>query len=317
MKILVVVDGRPSAFDALSAAAAITARLGAELGVLVVRSGTLATEDPPPVGVDIPTGERGQLPAGIQILLGAAEQLGQAGLLVPPASVKLQDVPQGYLFAAAQPTGARVMFCERFGNFIDEVNHEVDANDYDLLVMASPRRGALGRFASMNLPRRLALDLSCAFLIVRGGSLDSRFVVCTDGSPSSLRIFPLLQKLMPAVKGPVDLIYARRPDDPKAESDKAQHCLNQAYQWLTRCGKQVRVLQPEGNKRFELILAAAGCDSVIVMGESHMHDIRRRTLGTLGIKVLSRTDSSFLMVKLANEPSPFACAAHHDDGLLP
>jgi hypothetical protein len=79
----------------------------------------------------------------------------------------------------------------------------------------------------------------------------------------------------------------------------------------------VRVLQPEGNKRFELNLAAAGCDSVIVMGESHMHDIRRRTLGTLGIKVLSRTDSSFLMVKLANEPSPFACAAHHDDELLP
>jgi nucleotide-binding universal stress UspA family protein len=152
---------------------------------------------------------------------------------------------------------------------------------------------------------------------VRGGSPDSRFVVCADGSPSSLRIFPLLQKLLPAVKGPVDLIYARRPDDPKAESDKAQHCLNQAYQWLTRCGKQVRVLQPQGNKRFELILAAAGCDSVIVMGESHMHDIRRRTLGTLGIKVLSRTDSSFLMVKLANEPSPFACAAHHDDGLLP
>ncbi|RPJ06493.1 MAG: hypothetical protein EHM37_19765, partial [Deltaproteobacteria bacterium] len=89
MKILVVVDGRHSDFDALSAASAITARLGAELGVLVVRSGTLATEDPPPVGVDIPTGECGQLPAGIKILLGAAEQLGQAGLLVPPASVKL------------------------------------------------------------------------------------------------------------------------------------------------------------------------------------------------------------------------------------
>ena len=85
MKILVVVDERFSAFDAVNAAAAITARLGAELGALVVRSGSLATEDPPPVGLDIPTGERGQLPAGTQILLGAAEQLGQAGLLRRPS----------------------------------------------------------------------------------------------------------------------------------------------------------------------------------------------------------------------------------------
>ncbi len=77
--------------------------------------------------------------------------------------------------------------------------------------------------------------------------------------------------------------------------------------------EQVRVLQPEGNKRFELILAAAGCDSVIVMGESHMHDVRRRTLGTLPIKVIARTDSSFLLVKQPTEPEPemfeetFAC----------
>jgi hypothetical protein len=78
----------------------------------------------------------------------------------------------------------------------------------------------------------------------------------------------------------------------------------------------VLALQTQGNNRFELILAAAGRDSVIVMGESHMHDIRRRTFGTLGIKVLSRTDSSFLMVKPANELSSFACAAHHGDGHL-
>jgi hypothetical protein len=49
------------------------------------------------------------------------------------------------------------------------------------------------------------------------------------------------------------------------------------------------------------------------MGESHMHDVRRRTLGTLPIKVIARTDSSFLLVKQPTEPEPemfeetFAC----------
>ena len=149
--------------------------------------------------------------------------------------------------------------------------------------MASPRRGALGRFASMNLPRRLALDLHCAFLIVRGGSPAAAVVVCADGSPSSLRISLSLQKLLPAVKGPVDLICARRPDDPKAESDKAQHCLNQAYQWLTRCGKQVRVLQPEGNKRFELIRGRPPVATRSSSWGKASYHVRRRTLVLLAI----------------------------------
>jgi nucleotide-binding universal stress UspA family protein len=69
----------------------------------------------------------------------------------------------------------------------------------------------------------------------------------------------------------------------------------------------------QGAKRFKVILEAAGSDAIIVMGESHMHDVRRRTLGTLPLKVLSRTEASFLMVKQPTEPDPemfeesFAC----------
>jgi len=51
-------------------------------------------------------------------------------------------------------------------------------------------------------------------------------------------------------------------------------------------------------------LEAAGRDAIIVMGESHMHDVRRRTLGTLPMKVLPRTEASFLMVKQPTEPDP-------------
>ena len=313
MKILAVVDGKPPSVSALKTAVEFAERLRAELGVISVRSGTHAMEDPAPVGVDIPAGARPTLPPGIQILMEAADVLVASGVLAPFKTIKLRDVPHGHLFFGQKTNGERMLFCERFGGLINELNEEIAENQYNLVIIAAPRRGALGRFAPMNVPRRLALDLHCSFLVVRGGTPDSRFVVCADGSPSSRRIFPLLQKILPAIAGPVDLIYARRPDDPRVDSEKAEHCLAQAHEWLSRCGKSVRVLQPEGKKRFELILEAAGSDSVIVMGESHMHDVRRRTLGTLPIKVMARTDSSFLLVKQPTEPEPemfdetFAC----------
>ena len=304
MKILAVIDGKSSSTGALNAAALLTARLKAELGVITVRSGTHATEIPPPVGVDIPARDREHLPEGIQNLLGAADQLAETGLLVPLAAINLRDLPHGHLFLAQGAGGEHVPFSERFGNLVDELNDEISENQYDLVVIADPRRGALGRFAPMNVPRKLALDLHCSFMVVRGGTPDSRFVVCADGSPSSRRIFPFLKKLLPAIRGPVDLICVQKPEPDPKEVAQAEHCLNLASEWLTRCGKAVKVLQPRGPKRYNVILEAAGSDAIIVMGESHMHDVRRRTLGTLPMKVMPRTDASFLMVKQPTEPDP-------------
>jgi nucleotide-binding universal stress UspA family protein len=304
LKILAVIDGKPASAAALKAAAQLSERLGAELGVITVRSGTHATETPTPVGVDIPGGDRQNLPEGIQLLLRAADILVEAGLLAPVTQFKLHDLPQGHVFFAPKTNGERVLFSERFGSLVDELNEEIAENQFELVIIAAPRRGSLGRFAPMNLPRRLALDLHCSFLVVRGGMPDSRYVVCADGSASSRRIFPFLKRLLPAVRSPIDLICVQKPDPDPKEVEQAEHCLNLANAWLTRCGKEVKVLQPRGVKRFKVILEAAGNDAIIVMGESHMHDVRRRTLGALPMKVLPRTDASFLMVKQPTEPDP-------------
>ncbi len=304
MKILTVFDDKPASMQALETAVVLAGRLRAALGVITVRSGTHATEEAPPVGVDIPVADRRTLPVGIQVLLAAADRLASAGVLSPFSTVKLRDLPHGYLFSLLRTDGERMHFTERFGALVEELNQEIDANGYNLVVMASLRRGALGRFAPMNVPRKLALDLHCSFWIARGGSPDSRCTVCADGSPSSRRIFTLLQKLLPALTGPVDLVCARRPHDSEQDVETADWRLEQAAAWLRRHGKTVQVLKPQGKKRFELILAAAGSHAVIVMGESHMHDVRRRTLGSLPMKVMARTESSFLLVKLANEPEP-------------
>ena len=304
MKILAVIDGKPASAAALKAAAQLSERLGAELGVITVRSGTHATETPTPVGVDISGGDRQNLPEGIQLLLRAADILVEAGLLAPVTQFKLHDLPQGHVFFAPKTNGERVLFSERFGSLVDELNEEIAENQFELVIIAAPRRGSLGRFAPMNLPRKLALDLHCSFLVVRGGMPDSRYVVCADGSASSRRIFPFFKRLLPAVRSPIDLICVQKPDPDPKEVEQAEHCLNLANAWLTRCGKEVKVLQPRGVKRFKVILEAAGNDAIIVMGESQMHDVRRRTLGTLPMKVLPRTDASFLMVKQPTEPDP-------------
>jgi len=304
LKILAVIDGKPASAAALKAAAQLSERLGAELGVITVRSGTHATETPTPVGVDISGGDRQNLPEGIQLLLRAADILVEAGLLAPVTQFKLHDLPQGHVFFAPKTNGERVLFSERFGSLVDELNEEIAENQFELVIIAAPRRGSLGRFAPMNLPRKLALDLHCSFLVVRGGMPDSRYVVCADGSASSRRIFPFFKRLLPAVRSPIDLICVQKPDPDPKEVEQAEHCLNLANAWLTRCGKEVEVLQPRGVKRFKVILEAAGNDAIIVMGESQMHDVRRRTLGTLPMKVLPRTDASFLMVKQPTEPDP-------------
>ncbi len=304
MKILVAIDGKPASAAALKAAAQLTERLGAGLVVITVRSGTHATEALPPVGVDIAAGDRPHLPEGIQILLQAADTLTAIGLLAPVAQIKLRDLPHGHVFFAQKANGERVLFSERFGSLVDELNNEIAESQFDLVVIAAPRRGPLGRFAPMNLPRKLALDLHCSFLVVRGGMPDGRYLACADGSPSSRRIFPFLKRLLPSIQGRIDLVCVQKPTpDPQAVA-QAEHCLTLARAWLERCGKDVRVRQLQGAKRFKVILEAAGSDAIILMGESHMHDVRRRTLGTLPLKVLPRTEASFLMVKQPTEPDP-------------
>ena len=312
-KILVYTDGRPAAARALQYAVALHRRLGVELAVLTVRPGTHATEEPPPVGIDTPVEERRSLPKGIRTLIKALDLFTESGLVAPQSHINIRDISNGYFFVCNTTDGQRIPFYERYGNFIEALNHEVYEQDYQLVVIAPPRRGSIGRFLLGDTTRLLALDLHTSLLVIRGGNPDSRFLVCADGSPSARRVFPLLQEMLPAITGRIDLLWVRAGNTDREQVETAQSCLTHAGQWLSGCGKTVRNHQVSADRLLTPILETAGADAVIVMGASLRHDVYRRMMGSLPLQVLSKTDASVLLVKLPPEAEtemmtePFAC----------
>lgn len=305
IKLLAYTDEKAGSAAALHFAAQLKKRLAADLSVITVRPGTSATEEPPPVGVEFPLTDRKALPAGLQHLVEAVEILAQETLIEVPKSIVISEVPNGHLFVIRSPSGDRISFYECFGHFIEALNREVDKNKYDLLVISPPRRKKLQRLVVGDTTRKLALDLHTSLLVVRGGGPDSRFLVCADGSASSRRQFPLLKAVLPSVSRPVELVYVKKSDTEPETVQAAEDCLAHAVEWLGTCAKNGRVHRLEGDSPAELIVEAAGDDSVIVMGASLRHDVYRRMLGSLPMQVLSQTASSVLLVKLPPEADSY------------
>lgn len=301
MKILIYTDGKPAAAAALRHGAKLAERLEGEVALLTIRAGTPATEEPPPVGVDIPQVQWSELQPGIQILSQAMVQLSEMGFIAVQQSINIREVRSGYLFLGSTPSGRRVPFYERYGHLIDLLNHEVDQRHCDLVVVAPPKRSSLGWFVAGDKARHLAIDLHTSVLMARGGDWDGRFLVCADGSPSARRLFPLLKRLLPAVSGPVDLMWVRQPGTTEEEVRAGRECVQRARAWLDRCGKGGDLLLRAGDRPQEVILEEAGDDSVVVMGASLRHDVHHRVRGSLPLQVLARTESSVLLAKLPPE----------------
>jgi nucleotide-binding universal stress UspA family protein len=301
LKILVYTDGRPATGEALRLAAELHRRTGAQLAVITVRRGTHAGEKPPPVGVDLPLAAKEGMPEGIRHLLEAQEILAAAGVLMPPAAIRIRPIPLGYLFLGTTASGQRIPFYESFGHFLEVLNLAVEEHHYDLLVAASPRVGRLRRWLVGDAARRLALDLHTSLLVVREGHLDSRFVVCADGSPSARRIFPLLRALLPAIERPVEMVCVESGASGSGADQAAGECLQKVCRWLKTCGKAVRLRRLTGADPLALIAAEAGREALVVMGESLRHDVYRRVMGSLPIQFLRRSDASLLLVKLPPE----------------
>lgn len=313
MKLIVYTDGGPTANKALAFAAQWVRQLQAELAVITVRGETHAMETPPPLGREVPPSDWERLPGGLQILTNAARQLAEEGLLVLPAGITVRETPHSHFFACPSPDGRKITFHECFGPFIEALNREIDRYRFDLLIIAPPPRSRLRRLFLGDTTRKLALELHTSVLIVRGGTPESRLVICADGSASGKRSFPLLRHLLPSIQQPVEFLWVRSPNVSADAVAQAEHCLTQAEQWLQTCGKTSRVTQIENAHPADAISTAAGADALVVIGASLRHDVYRRTLGTLPMRLLARTQASVLLAKAPPEADPgtyqgrFAC----------
>jgi nucleotide-binding universal stress UspA family protein len=315
MKLLVYTDGTDRSRRALRLAAEWHRRLGAELAVITVRPGTSAIETPPALGVDYPLDGTLGLPPGLGILVDAARHLAEAGHIDGSQPISFRELPQGNLFVCRTPGGERVPFYEFFGDFVESINQEIDRHRHDLLIVAPPRRSRPVRWFFGDTARKLALELHASVLLVRGGRPDSRVVVCSDGSPAARRQFPMLKELLPAIGGDIDLLYvdAGREDDDGRQA--ARECLQQASRWLESCGKKAAVVTRTHTDRESAILEAAGSDALLCMGASLRHDVYRRTLGSLPMRILAKTEASVLLVKAPPETdaelfkTPFHCSS--------
>jgi nucleotide-binding universal stress UspA family protein len=313
MKILAYTDGKENSLAALRFAAALSVRLSARLAVITTRSGTPATEEPPPLTESIALGEGVNLTPGIQVLVDAARTLASEGFALNQPAIEIHEARYGYLFFGQTVAGEPINFYECFGHFVEALNLQVAEHGYDLVVISPPRRRLLPKLMLGDPARKLALDLDTSLLVVRGGNIDSRVLICADGSAASRRIFPLLRHLIPALEGEMALIWVEKPDlDEKAAAD-ARDLMAHAREWLNNCGKGGEILHKKGGSPRDVILEEAGEDAVIVMGASLRHDVYRRMMGSMTMQILTRTDASFLLIKQPPEADaeylrdPFSC----------
>lgn len=313
MKVLLYTDGKPAAMEALRFGAHLIKRLDVQLSVITVRPGTHASEEPPPIGVELPFSDRSLNTPGIKPLANAAEALAGMGIFPLPEAITIRDMAKGHMFVCKSADDERIPFYEAFGHFTEALNNEVDEHRYDLLIIAPPLRSRLGRLVIGDTPRKLALDLHTSVLFVRGGHCESRYLVCADGSPASHRQFPILRQMLPAIVPPVDLICVQTPDSNESDIETARSCLDRAQQWLGNCGKLGTVTYNEHKSRADAIIEAAGEDSVIIMGASLRHDVYKRMRGSLPMRILDKTVSSVLLAKRPPESDtdfekmPFEC----------
>jgi len=306
MKLLVYTDGGTSSAKALRFAAQLAGKTNAELAIITVRSGTHAIEPPPPFGQDLNLNDRPHLPTGLQILSHALEVLCDEKLIGAEETqrVRLSELPHGHMFVCQSEQGRRIPFYVYFGAMIEILNREIDVHHHDLLIISPPQRSRLHKMMLGNTTRKLVLDLHTSVLIVKGGGIQSRYVVCADGSAAAGRQFSMLQRLLPAIADPLELVWVQSLESDGQEAEAAERYLIKIEKWLAGYGKSCKRLRLLGDRPAKVISDLAGEESVIFLGASLRHDVYRRLKGSLPMQILDITASSVLVAKGLPEDDP-------------
>jgi nucleotide-binding universal stress UspA family protein len=182
--------------------------------------------------------------------------------------------------------GENIRLRLREGDIITEVNKEVESDQHDLVIFgASQQRHIL---------QKLVQFIDCSMLIVKNPQ-DTKyeFLICTDSSPASRKAELFGAKLARFMKWPVLLLSVAKF---KGREHVAMEGAERASKFLTKAGIQHSISVRVGNV-VEQIAAHAREDTLVVMGESRMSELKKFLFGSKPTRVAERVPCPVLIVK--------------------
>lgn len=304
LRVLVPLDGSALAEQAIPYAAAL-AGPGEEI--------TFVQVAPPPEPIVDPV--RGKLPLTDQDIARYEDRI-RAGLAA--------------IAKRWQTVVPKVKLEVAFGDPAEEIVRLAEHDRYDLIVMASHGRGALGRWTFGSVADRVVRSSSVPVMIIRphdapvelGVAQIHRFIVPLDGSELANRVLPLVERLAQRLRHPVLLIsvvppaeellgplalaafvsgdaYRRQREEIEARMRQAQEA---AATRLEAAGIPVERRIVEGQP-FAMIADAAQPGDVIVISTHGYSGIKRWVLGSVAEKLIRLAGAPVIVMRSPETPS--------------
>ncbi len=224
----------------------------------------------------------------------------------------------------------RVKLEVAFGDPAEEIIRLAEHDRYDLIVMASHGRGALGRWTFGSVADRVVRSSTVPVMIVRpqdapveiGMAQIHRFIVPLDGSELANRVLPLVERLAQRLRHPVMLISVVPPTDEllgpaalaafvsgdavRRQREEIEARMRQAQEAaaarLEAAGIPTERRIVEGQP-YAMIADAAQPGDVIVISTHGYSGIKRWVLGSVAEKLIRLAGAPVIMMRSPEAPS--------------
>ncbi len=206
-------------------------------------------------------------------------------------------------------------FCTREGDIVEEILAEIKEGDYDLVLTGSRGLRGVRKIILGSTAQRLAILSPVSVLVVKSWSPGMPIMVCTDGSRSARRAYPLLEKIGPSL-GSRGVVVGVEADGASTEEHRiCAECAQRAVGFMTNWGFHVTQEILKGQKPADKIIEAAGNRYLVVMGASLRGDLSLYLIGSIPLRVMEYGECCVLLSKEPPmEPRPDASPATSSGG---
>jgi len=290
LNIIAYTDGTLKSVDAVRSAMRLAKAAKAELDILHVAQAPINPAQLPQPSVTVPRAEWGNLHDCLKHLtIDVISWLAAESFCQTPEGVTCKhEGPDLYRLTLDSVKPVRLWLSYDEPN--EALQKLVNKYEADLVVIRGEETSILKRFIGKSVAETAALKLPVSILVVRAPVYpDSPFVIASDGSESSRRAFGIVQKLLPAIRKPIDVLLKEGVDasiieDWLKENDKKgeTHNLDEVGAGLSPLRQLMFSMQP---------------GQVLVVGASMRSYLLRFLHGSLPLSLVRRAPFSVLVSK--------------------